>query len=42
MQIELARKKDYQRELMQQIEEKRRAIEVLREKDRRQEEVLTR
>lgn len=40
--LETARKKDYQRDLMQQIEEKRRSIELLREKERRQEEALTR
>ncbi|XP_023163904.2 uncharacterized protein LOC111594711 isoform X2 [Drosophila hydei] len=40
--LETARKKDYQRDLMQQIEEKRRSIEILREKERRQEEALTR
>ncbi|EDW76100.2 uncharacterized protein Dwil_GK14847 [Drosophila willistoni] len=40
--LETARKKDYQRDLMQQIEEKRRSIEMLREKERRQEEALTR
>lgn len=40
--LETARKKDYQRDLMQQIEEKRRSIELLREKERRQEETLTR
>ncbi|KAH8404820.1 hypothetical protein KR222_004536 [Zaprionus bogoriensis] len=40
--LETARKKDYQRDLMLQIEEKRRSIEVLREKERRQEEALTR
>ncbi|XP_030569761.1 uncharacterized protein LOC115769197 [Drosophila novamexicana] len=40
--LETARKKDYQRDLMQQIEEKRRSIEILREKERRQEEILTR
>lgn len=40
--LETARKKEYQRDLMQQIEEKRRSIEMLREKERRQEEVLTR
>nr|NP_001285899.1 uncharacterized protein Dmel_CG7110, isoform C [Drosophila melanogaster]NP_609652.3 uncharacterized protein Dmel_CG7110, isoform B [Drosophila melanogaster]AAF53302.3 uncharacterized protein Dmel_CG7110, isoform B [Drosophila melanogaster]AHN54413.1 uncharacterized protein Dmel_CG7110, isoform C [Drosophila melanogaster] len=40
--LETARKKDYQRDLMQQIDEKRRSIELLREKERRQEEALTR
>ncbi|KAH8377393.1 hypothetical protein KR093_005285 [Drosophila rubida] len=40
--LETARKRDYQRDLMQQIEEKRRSIEILREKERRQEEALTR
>ncbi|XP_055852976.1 uncharacterized protein LOC129916826 isoform X2 [Episyrphus balteatus] len=40
--IEMAKKKDYQRELMAQIEEHRRSIEVLKEKERRQEEALTR
>ncbi|SPP85811.1 uncharacterized protein LOC117588059 [Drosophila guanche] len=40
--LETARKKDYQRDLMLQIEEKRRSIELLREKERRQEEALTR
>ncbi|KAH8263874.1 hypothetical protein KR038_008808 [Drosophila bunnanda] len=40
--LETARKKDYQRDLMQQIEDKRRSIELLREKERRQEEALTR
>ncbi|ALC39517.1 CG7110 [Drosophila busckii] len=40
--LETARKKDYQRDLMQQIEEKRRSIEALREKELRQEEALTR
>ncbi|EDW13462.1 formin-J isoform X1 [Drosophila mojavensis] len=40
--LETARKKEYQRDLMQQIEEKRRSIEMLREKERRQEEALTR
>ncbi|KAH8412620.1 hypothetical protein KR009_003677 [Drosophila setifemur] len=40
--LETARKKDYQRDLMQQIEEKRRSIEILREKERHQEEALTR
>ncbi|XP_034472272.1 uncharacterized protein LOC117780013 [Drosophila innubila] len=40
--LETARKKDYQRDLMQQIEDKRRSIEILREKERRQEEALTR
>ncbi|KAH8329128.1 hypothetical protein KR074_004312 [Drosophila pseudoananassae] len=40
--LETARKKDYQRDLMQQIEEKRRSIELLREKERRHEEALTR
>ncbi|XP_043950252.1 uncharacterized protein LOC108032736 isoform X2 [Drosophila biarmipes] len=40
--LETARKKDYQRDLMQQIDEKRRSIELIREKERRQEEALTR
>ncbi|XP_017026250.1 ciliary rootlet coiled-coil protein 2 isoform X1 [Drosophila kikkawai] len=40
--LETARKKDYQRDLMQQIDDKRRSIELLREKERRQEEALTR
>ncbi|XP_017132641.1 uncharacterized protein LOC108149523 isoform X2 [Drosophila elegans] len=40
--LETARKKDYQRDLMQQIDEKRRSIELLREKERRQEAALTR
>uniref|UniRef100_A0A1I8PL52 Uncharacterized protein n=2 Tax=Stomoxys calcitrans TaxID=35570 RepID=A0A1I8PL52_STOCA len=37
-----ARKKEYQQELIQQIEEKRRSIEILKEKEREQERVLTR
>ncbi|XP_037806960.1 probable E3 ubiquitin-protein ligase bre1 isoform X2 [Lucilia sericata] len=40
--LESARKKEYQRELMQQIEEKRRTIKQLRDKEHQQEEVLTR
>lgn len=40
--MEMAKKKNYQRELMAQIEEHRRSIEVLREKERRQDEALTR
>ncbi|KAM7342073.1 uncharacterized protein ACRADG_009618 isoform 2-T2 [Cochliomyia hominivorax] len=40
--LESARKKEYQRELMQQIEEKRRTIKLLRDKEHQQEEVLTR
>ncbi|EDW03184.1 uncharacterized protein LOC6562068 [Drosophila grimshawi] len=40
--LETARKKDYQRDLMQQIEEKRRSIELIRDKERRQDEALTR
>ncbi|XP_075149095.1 uncharacterized protein LOC142223154 isoform X4 [Haematobia irritans] len=37
-----ARKKEYQEELIQQIEEKRRSIELLKEKEREQERILTR
>ncbi|XP_030377861.1 uncharacterized protein LOC115626608 [Scaptodrosophila lebanonensis] len=39
--LETARKKDYQRDLMQQIEEKQRAVEILREDERRLDEALT-
>ncbi|XP_019893773.2 uncharacterized protein LOC101889827 [Musca domestica] len=39
---EAARKKAYQRELIQQIEEKRRSIKLLKEKEQEQEQVLTR
>ncbi|XP_073839810.1 uncharacterized protein isoform X2 [Musca autumnalis] len=38
---EAARKKAYQRELIQQIEEKRRSIKLLKEKEQEQEKILT-
>ncbi|XP_055905309.1 uncharacterized protein LOC129940836 isoform X2 [Eupeodes corollae] len=40
--MEMAKKRNYQKELMAQIEEHRRSIEILKEKERRQDEALTR
>uniref|UniRef100_A0A034WH71 Uncharacterized protein n=2 Tax=Bactrocera dorsalis TaxID=27457 RepID=A0A034WH71_BACDO len=42
IELETKRKKEYQRELMEQIVEKRRTVQLLREKERMEDEALTR
>ncbi|XP_069962773.1 uncharacterized protein [Bactrocera oleae] len=42
VELETKRKKEYQQELMEQIEEKRRTVQLLREKERMEDEALTR